>query len=80
MNPITTEAIITSDHKLHLNLNIDLPKDYPAGKATVTVIVGPPKIQEAPVNRAADIAGIYEGQIWMSDDFDEPLDDFAEYM
>ena len=78
MNPITTEAIITSDHKL--NLNIDLPKDYPIGKTTVTVIVDPPKNQEAPVNRAADIYGIFEGQIWMSDDFDEPLDDFAEYM
>ncbi len=25
-------------------------------------------------------AGSAEGQVWMSDDFDEPLDDFAEYM
>lgn len=25
-------------------------------------------------------AGIYRGQGWMSDDFDEPLDDFKEYM
>jgi antitoxin (DNA-binding transcriptional repressor) of toxin-antitoxin stability system len=24
--------------------------------------------------------GSVDGEIWMSDDFDEPLDDFAEYM
>lgn len=24
--------------------------------------------------------GSVEGEIWMSDDFDEPLDDFEEYM
>lgn len=26
------------------------------------------------------IPGTMKGQIWMSDDFDAPLDDFAEYM
>ena len=25
-------------------------------------------------------AGIYKGKGWLSDDFDEPLDDFKEYM
>ena len=25
-------------------------------------------------------AGSAQGQVWMSDDFDHPLDDFAEYM
>jgi len=24
--------------------------------------------------------GIWQGKIWMSDDFDEPLDDLKEYM
>jgi hypothetical protein len=24
--------------------------------------------------------GKYDGQVWMSDDFNEPLDDFKEYM
>lgn len=24
--------------------------------------------------------GIWKGKIWMADDFDEPLDDFKEYM
>ena len=30
--------------------------------------------------RAKRKAGIWKGQVKMSDDFDEPLDDFAEYM
>jgi hypothetical protein len=24
--------------------------------------------------------GIWKGKVWMADDFDEPLDDFKEYM
>ena len=24
--------------------------------------------------------GLFEGQVWMSDDFNEPLDEFEEYM
>ncbi len=27
-----------------------------------------------------DLCGIFEGKIKMSDDFDEPLEDFKEYM
>ena len=78
MNPITTEATITSDHKL--NLSIDLPKDYPIGKAKVTVTVEPQESALAPINRLAEIRGQGKGKVWMSDDFDEPLEDFAEYM
>jgi len=26
------------------------------------------------------MAGFLKGKIWMSDDFDEPLDDFKDYM
>jgi hypothetical protein len=78
MNPIITEAVITSDHKLSLNL--DLPKDHPTGKARVTVTVEPQENVTAPVNRLAEIRGLGKGNVWMSDDFDEPLDDFAEYM
>jgi len=78
MNTITAEVVITSDHKL--SLNIDLPKDYPTGKATVTLTVEP-KVEAAQAdNRMAELCGKYEGQIWTSDDFDAPLDDFAEYM
>jgi hypothetical protein len=78
MNPIITEVVITSDHKLCLNL--DLPTDYPTGKAKVTVTVEPQENVTVPVNRLAEIRGQGKGKVWMSDDFDEPLDDFAEYM
>ncbi len=77
MNQITTEALITNDHKLSLSL--ELPRECPTGLATVTITVEPR--QETPQNASmADLYGKYEGQIWTSDDFDEPLDDFADYM
>jgi hypothetical protein len=77
MNPITTEVVITDDHKL--NLNLDLPKDYPIGKAKVTVTVEPQKDVPLPTNRLAEMRGQGKGKVWISDDFDEPLEDFAEY-
>lgn len=39
MNAITTEALISNDHKLSLNL--DLPENYPVGKAIVTITIAP---------------------------------------
>ena len=33
-----------------------------------------------PVSGNAAKVGGWEGRIWMSDDFDEPLEDFREYM
>jgi prevent-host-death family protein len=40
-------------------------------------VVSPPKPTEA---RRRPRYGSAQGQIWMSDDFDAPLDDFADYM
>lgn len=78
MNTITTEAVVNSDHRL--NLNLELPPGSPTGKVTVTLTVAPRIEAMPPVNRLAEIRGKYEGQIWMADDVDAPLDDFAEYM
>ena len=33
----------------------------------------------SPVKKRKRQFGIVEGEIWMSDDFDEPLDEFQEY-
>lgn len=33
-----------------------------------------------PVKRRPAKAGSAKGQVWMSEDFDEPLEDFKEYM
>jgi hypothetical protein len=74
MNTITTEAIIISAHKLKLNL------DLPIGNVKVTLTLESQANAPAPVNRLAEIRGLGKGKVWMSDDFDEPLDDFAEYM
>ncbi|MDR0355798.1 MAG: DUF2281 domain-containing protein [Deltaproteobacteria bacterium] len=78
MNPIAAEAVITGDHKL--SLNTDLPKDCPVGKAKAAVTVEPQQDAPAPANRLAELRGQGKGKVWMSDDFDEPLEDFAEHM
>jgi hypothetical protein len=78
MNPSTTEVDITGDHKL--SLDIDLPEDVPTGAAIVTLTVEPKPEASQPVNRAAEIRGMGKGKVWMAEDFDAPLEAFAEYM
>lgn len=78
MHPITTEVFISGNHKLHLN--IDLPTDIPTGAATVTVFLKPHAEAAQHINRAAEIRGMGKGKVWMAEDFDAPLEDFAEYM
>jgi hypothetical protein len=45
------------------------------GRANKKAKATPPK--KRPV---ADLMGTWSGQIWMSDDFDEPLEEMREYM
>ena len=44
----------------------------------VTVLEEPP--EAVPKMSREEVFGCMRGQIWMADDFDEPLEDFAEYM
>ncbi len=37
-------------------------------------------IPSQPIQRYPAKAGSAKGQVWMSDDFDEPLEEFKEYM
>jgi prevent-host-death family protein len=37
-------------------------------------------IPATPIKRYPAKAGSAKGQVWMSDDFDEPLEEFKEYM
>ena len=53
--------------------------DCPTGKVEVTLTIRPGN-DPTPRRRFADLRGIYAGKIWMSDDFDAPLDDFKDYM
>jgi hypothetical protein len=77
MEPIITDVVISSDRRLYLE--IKLSSDCPVGEAVVTLTVEP-KSAAKPKNRISEISEIFKGQIWMSDDFDDPLDDFSEYM
>ena len=74
MTTITREVIIPADHRLV----VELPADFPVGNAVVTIMFQPRG--EQPKNRAREIYGKGKGKVWMSDDFDAPLEDFAEYM
>ena len=75
MTTVITEVLITNDRRV--NLALDIPPDCPIGAATVTVTFQP-KFPRT-TNRAADVYGQGQGQVWMAEDFDAPLDDFAEY-
>lgn len=78
VSTITKDVFIPSNHKL--NIEVELPPGTPTGDAVITLTVRAKDKTQKPVNRLAELEGKYKGQIWMSDDFDAPLEDFAEYM
>jgi hypothetical protein len=78
MNTFTKRVLIGSDH--HIRLDLDVPADFPEGEAEATVKIKSLAREESRKNRLREIRGKGEGRFWMSDDFDEPLEDFAEYM
>ena len=43
-------------------------------------IMPPSEKETVSVNYKRPVFGCAKGQFWMSDDFDAPLEDFAEYM
>ncbi len=78
MNSFTKRVFIGSDHRVRLDL--DVPADFPEGEAEATVKIKPLGSDEKPTNRLREIRGKGKGRFWMSNDFDEPLEDLAEYM
>ena len=58
-----------------IELDQPLPETF-EGKQIQIKIEEIKKVQQTPRRQAGTLAG----QIWMAPDFDEPLDDFAEYM
>ena len=64
------------------NLN-ELLSDAHKGKTVVITAENGWAVQLVPTPIRAKkprIAGSARGQVWMSDDFDDPLEDFADYM
>ncbi len=82
MSVMTKRVMIGSDHRIHLNLDLNVPPSFPEGEAEVVVDVKPlaSANSEKPKNGLRALFGKYRGQCWMSDDFDAPLEDFSEYM
>ncbi len=82
MSTIVKKIVIPPDHKI--NLDLEFPPESITGEVEMTIIIKPkgPALGKdgKPLNRMAELRGIYKGQVWMSDDFDAPLEDFKEYM
>ena len=61
------------------HLKLDLATDLPESEAEITVLVDPKSCQPKASNFRS-FEGIWGDKLWMSDDFDAPLEDFQEYM
>jgi len=77
MSTIIKRVTVGRDRQIRIEL--DVPADFPEGEAEVTVDLKPVARTE-PENRAREIHGTGKSKSWMSEDFDAPLEDFAEYM
>lgn len=61
-----------------IRVEIPAPVGLPEGELDVVVDLTP--VAKSPKKGLAALAGIYRGKVKISDDFDEPLEDFADYM
>ena len=61
---------------------IDVPHEVPTGRASLIIQYPAPLETQETVSatKKKPVFGCLKGQIWMSDDFDEPLEDFKDYM
>jgi len=59
-------------------LTIDVPPDVPVGPIVLVFEPAEGSIYRPPSGTPK--LGCLKGQIWMSDDFDAPLEDLKEYM
>jgi hypothetical protein len=66
MHTIELPADIDQNHQIHLQM----PETVKAGKAKVIVMIEDETTQRKPFK-----FGLFEGQIQISDDFDDPLPD-----
>lgn len=76
MNALMKDVIIPDTGSIRIEL--ELPEGFPVGEAVMTL--QPKVLKDGHENRAAAMCGKGKGAVWMADDFDAPLDDFAEHM
>ena len=74
MTTITQDVVIPADHRL----TVELPPHCHPGIAKITLTIES-KVGKA-INRIASLRGKGKGKVWMSEDFDAPLEDFVDYM
>lgn len=75
MRTITTRVIVGQDR--HVRIELDVPADFPEGEAEAVVDLTPVSLECK--RGLGALAGIFRGQVRIADDFDAPLDDFADY-
>ena len=61
-------------------LHLPVPAELRGSRVKVEAILEPVEQAAAQGVQGLKGFGALKGQIWMAPDFDEPLDDFAEYM
>jgi hypothetical protein len=69
---ITQTVEVPVSHRLV----IDVPREVPAGLVILTFT---PKATPPEQMKEREF-GCAKGQLWVADDFDEPLEDFKDYM
>ena len=69
---ITQTVEIPADRRL----TIEVPKEVPVGQVILTFTLKAGEQEE----KKERVPGCLKGQIWMAEDFDEPLEDFKDYM
>lgn len=70
----TRKIVIPANHIITL----ELPPDVPMGDAIITMTIQSENANAK--NGLVALRGKGKGKTYMSDDFNAPLDDFAEYM
>ena len=76
MQTIVKKVMIPDSDRMYIE--VELPAGFPSGEAVMTLEAGDEERKQP--NNAADMCGKGKGKVWMAEDFDAPLDDFAEYM
>lgn len=76
MSTLVKQVVIPNDHRL--NLELELPSDYPTGDALLTLTFESREAKRATC--LAELRGKFKGKIWMADDFDATPEDFADYV
>jgi hypothetical protein len=75
MGTTTKRVKVGRDHRVHIE--IDVSTDLPEGEAEATVVIKP--VRGNGKRGIAALAGVFRGRVRTADDFDAPLEDFAEY-